>query len=267
MAQTIKKLTDLWKNVLQNSKIDWNKLYMQWQLERKDYVELMKVLELLGWKWSRWEKCHIFDCENLQEAIDEVCETMEVVDIKTLYQQFYTPSALATRLVELAEIKETDTVLEPSAWQGAIVDEILKTNYKRIVLKEIDVKNIKTLKEKYNVYEWMKDTCDDQWTFSSEKRMNIYQWDFLNSDFNNVDKIVANPPFRNSQDVKHILKMYSTLEKWWRLVSLASSSIQTRSGKLYDELRDLNPEYIEVESWAFKDMWTMVNTVIVILNK
>jgi hypothetical protein len=51
----------------------------------------------------------------LQEAIDEICETMEVVDIKVLYQQYYTPSELAKRLVELADIKETDGVLEPSS--------------------------------------------------------------------------------------------------------------------------------------------------------
>jgi hypothetical protein len=40
---------------------------------------------------------------------------MEVVDIKILYQQYYTPSELAKKLVELSDIKQFDDVLEPSA--------------------------------------------------------------------------------------------------------------------------------------------------------
>jgi len=40
---------------------------------------------------------------------------MEVIDVKVLYQQFYTPSDLAKQVVELASIKENDVVLEPSA--------------------------------------------------------------------------------------------------------------------------------------------------------
>jgi hypothetical protein len=33
---------------------------------------------------------------------------MEIVDIKVLYQQFYTPKELAKQIVELANIKPTD---------------------------------------------------------------------------------------------------------------------------------------------------------------
>jgi len=40
---------------------------------------------------------------------------MEVVDIKIMYQQYYTPSELAKRVVELADINNNDIVLEPSA--------------------------------------------------------------------------------------------------------------------------------------------------------
>lgn len=269
MAQTIKKLTDLWKNVLQNSRIDGNRLYMQGQLDRKDYVELMKVLELMGWKWSKWQKCHIFDTYNLQEAIDEICETMEIVDIKVLYQQYYTPPELAKRLVELACISETDNVLEPSAWRGAIVDVILEKTYHHIVCVEVDVENIKFLKDKYDVSGWMKDTCDWQWTLSREKKMNIYQWDFLDNWLNKnwFDKIIANPPFSKSQDVKHILKMYEHLDTGGRIVSIASASIRTRSGKVYDDFHALRPEFIEIEDGAFKESGTMVNSVIVVINK
>lgn len=269
MAKEIKRLTEFGKECLQVARIEWNRMTLTRQMGRKDYTELMKVIELLWWKWNRKEKCHIFDTENLQEAIDEVCDTMEVVDIKVLYQQYYTPSELAKRLVEIADIQKTDDVLEPSAWQGAIVKEILKKNYDWIVLIEIDVDNIKTLKEEFNCYEWIKDDCDWQGTLSKDKSMNIFQWDFLDNRLNEnqFQKIVMNPPFTKSQDVKHILKAYKNLCEWWRLVSIASSSIQTREWKLYDELRELNPEFIEIEDLAFKESGTMVNSVIVVINK
>lgn len=169
MAQIIKKLTDFWKKVLQESEIIENKLFLKTQMDRKQYLELNKVLEVLWWKRNKKEKCHIFKTKNLKEAIDEVCDTMEVVDIKVLYQQYYTPSDLAKYILELANIKKDDIILEPSAGQGAIVDEILKKEYKQIVLLEIDVENIKKLKEKYGCYEWIKDDCDWQWTFCKDK--------------------------------------------------------------------------------------------------
>jgi 16S rRNA G1207 methylase RsmC len=55
-----------------------------------------------------------------------------------------------------------------------------------------------------------------------------------------------NPPFSKSQDVKHILHAYSMLAEGGILISVASSSITTRSGSLYDELRSLNPEIIQL---------------------
>lgn len=59
-------------------------------------------------------------------------------------------------------------------------------------------------------------------------------------------KIIANPPFSKSQDVKHILHMARNLTVGGRLVSIASASIKTREGKLYDELKALNPRFYDL---------------------
>ena len=245
MARETIYLTEFWKKVLQESEIIENRLFLKTQMDRKQYVELNKVLELLWWKWNRWQKCHIFDCNNLKEAIEEVCDTMEVVDIKIMYQQYYTPSELAKRVVELADINNNDIVLEPSAWQWAIVQHIPEC--KELHLVEIDKWNFEILK-KYD-------------------RAFISNWDFLEHPKYHFTKIVMNPPFTKSQDVKHILKAYSLLSEWWRIVSIASASIKTRQWKIYDELRELNPEFMAIEDWAFKDSWTMVNSILVVINK
>jgi hypothetical protein len=61
--------------------------------------------------------------------------------------------------------------------------------------------------------------------------------------------------------------MHELLSEWGRLVSVASASIKTREWKLYDELRSLNPEYYDIPDGSFKESGTMVNTVIVVVNK
>ena len=245
MWKEIKRLTEFWRQVLQESEIIENKLFLKTQMDRKQYMELNKILELLWWKRNRKEKCHIFECDNLPEAIEEVCDTMEVVDIKVLYQQFYTPPELAKRLVELAEIEGWEHILEPSAWQGAILDQI-DQEWKKIVAVEIDDSNCDILKNKW---------------------YDVRKWDFMKLEWLLFDKIIMNPPFTKSQDVKHILHAYSLLKDWWRIVSIASSSIQTREWKLYEEFNKLDPEFIEVEEGTFKESWTMVNSVIVVINK
>ena len=91
--------------------------------------------------------------------------------------------------------------------------------------------------------------------------------DFLDYNEKKFDRIVMNPPFSNSQDAKHILHAYSLLRDGGTLVSVASSSIQTREGKLYDELRALPIEWIKVDGGAFKESGTLVNTVILKISK
>jgi len=251
------KLTQDQLNILEDWKIEWNKFYLQWQLDRKQYKSINDVLNTIWLKWNRKEKAHIiewFTEEELKEAIQEVVEEWEVETLKETikkFQYYPTPKEVAKYLVELANIKENDIVLEPSAGQGNISDEIIK-NKKTLV--ELKKENYNILKEK----EYYNDDC------------RVINRDFLEcyiKDLWKFDKIIANPPFSKSQDVKHILHMYDLLKKWWRIVSIASSSIQTRYWKAYNRLMELNPKFIELPEWSFKESWTLVNTVIVLIDK
>jgi type I restriction-modification system DNA methylase subunit len=225
------------------------------QLDRKDYIECNAILEVLWLKWNRWKKAHIIEWfmqEELENAINDVIETWEVETLKETIKkfQFYpTPKEVAEYLVELAEIQADNSILEPSAWQWNIVDNL--PYFLNLTLIELNKDNFEILHNKYNL-------CYN---------IDLYNWDFLNFNWKTFDRIIANPPFSKSQDVKHILHMYELLNEWWRIVSVASSSIQTREGKLYDELRALKPEFIELPEWSFKESWTMVNSVIVVINK
>lgn len=217
------------------------------QLDRKDYIECNSILETIWLNWNKWKKAHISDLtnEDLKNAFEDIIESWEVETLKETIKkfQFYpTPKEIAEYLIELADIKEDEIVCEPSAWLWNIADEI-KTW--KLTLVEFDFAKCEELLKK--------------WYTPINSDFLIFNWTF--------DKIVWNPPFCKSQDVKHILHMYELLNKWWRVVSVASSSIQTRQGKLYDELKALNPEFIDLDKWSFKESGTMVNGCIVILNK
>ena len=240
------KLTPEQIRILSEWKIEWNKFYLQWQLDRKQYTSINEVLETIGLKWNRKEKAHIFDGEMLEEAIQDIIESGECETLKETikkFQFFPTPREVAEYLVELAELKETDTVIEPSAWEWHIAECI---KMPLLTTVELDFSKCEILVKKW----FTPINCD----------FLQFKWEWW-------DKIIMNPPFSKSQDVKHILHAYNMLEKWWILVSVASSSITTRSGSLYDELRSLNPEIIQLPEWSFKESGTMVNTVIVKLTK
>jgi len=209
------KLTQEQLNILEDWKIEWNKFYLQWQLDRKQYVDINKVLETIWLKWNRKEKAHIiewFTEDELKEAIQEVVEGWELEtleEIKKRFQYYPTPKEVAEYLVELADIQEWDTILEPSAGQWAIAKYFPKEN--NISLVELNKDNYKILKENINFTD------------------NINNEDFLEYKSTSFDKIIANPPFSKSQDVKHILHMYNLLKKWWRIVSIASSGVKYRT--------------------------------------
>lgn len=255
------KLTNEQIYVLKDIKVDWNKIYLQWQLDRKQYVNINQVLETIWAKWNKKEKAHIAEWltnEDLMNALSEIYETWEVETLKDIikkYQFYPTPKEIAEYLVELADIKQWEDVLEPSAWLWNIVSEIDKTNCRDIFMFELDSNKIDEL---------IKIRDNKKW----ERKYIIDCCDFLNREtMIKVPKIIMNPPFSKSQDVKHILEAYKYLRDWWRIVAVASSSIQNREGKLYDELRALNPEFIELPGWSFKESGTMVNSVIVVINK
>ena len=253
------KLTQDQITILSNWRLEDNRFYLQWQLDRKQYLNINEVLNTIGLIWNKWKKAHIADItwEELQEAINDIIETWEVETLKETIKkfQFYpTPKEVAEYLVELAEIPSNCNILEPSAWKWDIVKALhWSAGIQKKTLIELDVKN----------YEYL---ISQDWNYENIDVKNI---DFLDMDYSlySFDRVIMNPPFSKSQDVKHILHAYKMLAEWWILVSVASSSIKTREGKLYDELRDLNPEFIELPEWSFKESWTMVNTIIIKLTK
>jgi hypothetical protein len=107
------------------------------QLDRTTYVEVNKVLEALEGKWNRSKKAHVFT-RPAQDCIDQALIDETITDRKTILQFFETPPALAERVVELAEIQDQMTVLEPSAGRGRLLEAIHGSPDIGVIAIEID---------------------------------------------------------------------------------------------------------------------------------
>lgn len=245
------KIKDDVLQVLRSSKVDEdnNILFLPaTQLDRKLYVEVNKCLESLGGKWNKKSKGHVFD-SNPSDGLDEMINTGEWTDAKKEFQYFPTPKNIVRQMIKLAEIKPSEFLLEPSAGQGAILDDFPIEN--RYVAIELMGSNVKIL-------------CDKGYVVS--------ETDFLQvKDSYYFDKIIMNPPFTKQQDVKHILHAWSFLNVGGRLVSIVSESPFFRENSLSmgfrNWLEENDAEVIELESGDFKESGTMVKTRIIVVDK
>jgi hypothetical protein len=234
--------------VLNDSRLENNVLFLpDTQLERKLYVEVNKVLGLLGGQWNRKIKGHIFT-EDVEEMLNDAINFGEITDTKKEYQFFPTPKNIALQLIRLAEIKKTDCVLEPSAGDGAIVKELLKKSTNVHAIEIVDRKELLDLLLSYIHAD-----------FFSCRPAPLY------------DKIVMNPPFSKQQDIDHILYAFKFLKVGGILVSIVSESpffrINKKSIEFREWLESNNAEIIDLEPGAFKESGTMVKTRIIKIIK
>lgn len=246
------KISNKVLDILGNSRVEDNILYLpDIQLDRADYTAVNKVIEMLGGKWSRKEKGHVFDhCP--ADDIEAVLLAGEVVDAKKVFQFFPTPRSVAERLCDLAEITSESFVLEPSCGKGDLADVIWERKPGLLFGIELNTAMDEMLKTK-----------------PYDTAVGV---DFLKEDIKGYwDRIIMNPPFSNHQDIDHVLKAFNMLVPGGVLVSVMSTSPMFRTDKKsVDFRRFLEENYAVVEELpegAFKESGTMVRTCIVKIKK
>lgn len=229
--------------VLKTSGIDDCLLYLPGQLERKLYERVSKVLKAIGGKWSSARKAFVFK-DDVGDIITSIVDSGEFVPNRQKFQFFPTPEALAREIVELADIREGDCTLEPSAGIGNIARFMPSPD-----CIELDPKNRAELEKRgFNV------VGEDFMAFEPSK---LY------------DVIVMNPPFCKGQDARHILKAIELAVR--KVVAIASASVLWRTDGPYKTLRDTVARYggymRELPDGSFKESGTMVKTALVVVDK
>jgi hypothetical protein len=220
-------------------------------LEKNEYADVKKSLELIGGKWKGGK---IFGFVFLTDPTDLLSQISngEKRNLKKEFQFFGTPDEYCDKLVVLADIKPDDSICEPNAGQGAIIKAINKVTDIIPDCFELMENNIIVLK-------------------NSGLKFNLIGDDFFNNNGKKYDKIIANPPFSKNQDIDHIKEMYKILKKGGRLVSISSdmwySGTQKKQVEFKKWLFELNAVIIEIPKGAFKESGTMVGGMIIVVNK
>lgn len=142
-------------------------------------------------------------------------------------QLFPTPSPLAQRMVELAELRAGMRVLEPSAGTGALVDAILASGARtNLTVVEINHELAANLRSRVS---------------------DVRGLDFLScgAELGQFDRIIMNPPFENGQDIKHIEHARTFLKPGGKLVAICAGGPRQAThlqplvqscGELWEEL-------------------------------
>lgn len=244
-----RKIDDATLAVLSSATIDGNTIALNCgQLERKQYVEVNKVLEAMGGKWNRQTKGHIFP-NNPNDKLEAILLTGEY-DKPTDYGYFPTPMDLADKMILMAELTPDMVVLEPSAGQGAIAERVARiVGYNNVHCFELLSDNCKALMK----YGFIKTECCD---FLAVEAKPLY------------DRVIMNPPFSRQQDINHIIHALKCLKPSGKLVSIMSSGITFRQNKkTVDFLASIegHNKIIPNPPGSFNLYGTLVNTVTIIV--
>ena len=222
------------------------------QLDRKLYEQVAKALQGIGGKWKGGKVMGFIFPTDPTENLDRIAGG-EKINLKKDFQFFATPSKIADKLVELAGIKLSHSILEPSAGSGAIVSAIkrIQPNVPVNCYELFDV-NRMALEEIENAV--------------------ILGEDFLSAPENvKFDRIIANPPFSKNQDIDHLYKMYELLNNKGRVVCITSTHWKHSSNKKETEFRawlqNKHAYITELEPGAFKESGTTIPTVIIVIDK
>jgi hypothetical protein len=220
------------------------------QLPRKLYERVNKILEACGGKWQRRLKGHEFrydPTDGLLKVVDEEA----LIIVKEGW--FPTPPVVVEQMLMWAPWEYGD-ILEPSAGEGAIAEGILQhwadaTFY--LLCIEKNAQRARTL---------------------TEKGFSVLQGDFLAQPLAPVfQRVYANPPFEQGQDMAHVVRAYDLLAPGGILVSVMSESPffqQTWKAQGFrDWLAEVGGENERLEKGSFIESGTEVNARLVRIAK
>lgn len=234
---------------LSSATVSGNNVTLAGQLDRNLYTRTNKALEAAGGKWSRKAQAHVFPTD-AAERIDQMLLTGSVDVPKDDFEFFPTPPAVVARVLELADIKPSLLVLEPSAGKGALAVPAA------------------ALRANVDCYELM--PANYEFLCKLPGLGCVQPGDFLKAAPRGVyDRVVMNPPFSRQADIKHVLHALQFLRPGGLLVAVMSAGVTFRSDARTTAFRELVKErggHIEpLSENSFKASGTGVNTVISVI--
>jgi phospholipid N-methyltransferase len=152
-----------------------------------------------------------------QQELDRLLDRVRYAQIPGF---FPTPAGLADKLIKAAKIEAGNTILEPSAGIGSLLDALQRF--------PLDYMGGLTIVE-------VNRTLAD---ILQAKGYTVNCVDFLEFTGQTFDRIIMNPPFENMQDVDHVRHAYELLNDGGVLVAITSMSWTFRSDNKAQQFRE-----------------------------
>ena len=257
-------ISDDVRGILEQCSMTADRVYLpQIQLERTLYVAVDKILHAAGGKWNRSLQCHVF-LRDPRPILLPGLATGTMSNVQQQLQAFYTPPAVAQRMIAVADINPDDDILEPSAGMGALAYAA------------------STIVPKQQI--WCVDTDDVACAALAKAGfIHVFQCDFLTCHGfatqgsphevhdGLFDIVLMNPPFINGQDMAHIQHAHTFLKPSGVLVSIIPSmtgrKTRTKMEKAFHTFLATHlEERIDIPGGSFADSGTQVSTSLIVLR-
>lgn len=217
-------ISDAAKAVIKNSTMTEKSVKLpEGRLDPKVYREIDKAFLIIGGKWNKSAKAHLFN-DDPREAIKSLINDGSIVDVKKTTQAYYTPADIASTIARAIQIESGHTVLEPSAGPGALA-EAARDFGGNVICCDIDDKSIGVLFNKGFQNAWHGDFLQLAETIGNKAGP--------------IHRIIMNPPFTQQQDVQHALKAIELLAPGGKMACVMTASYKTRNTKIAKSLRDV----------------------------
>ena len=261
MPKNVLELSDDVKDVLRRAGVSGNTLDLApvGQLERKRYEAVNKALELLGGKWNRGKRVHVF-ADPVSDVLAAALSEGEILDTKKAFQVFETPKGLAAKMCgrDWADLKSGQKVLEPSAGRGRLLSAIQPFMIQKVAAVEVQPGLAADLQK---AYPDVSVVCADFLTVLPTKEVLC-------------DRIAMNPPFTAGQDIAHIRHAYDFLLPGGVMVALSAPGWRTNGQKNFRAFREwllgLGIGAVRMEvvpSGTFAESGTVIATVLLRIEK
>lgn len=222
------------------------------QLNPKSYAEVKKWIMEAGGKWNGGKvQGFTFDFDATRVA--GILMSGKRCNLKQDFNFFSTPPELAEWLVSLSDVSPDHAVLEPSAGTGAIIRAIHKA------CPDITVDAFELMPENRQTLEKM-------------EGVSLVGEDFTQGVPRIYDRIFANPPFSQNQDIRHVRMMYDSLNPDSGEMCVITSrhwvnASEKECREFRDWLHEVSAETHEIPNGAFDESGTNVATIAIVIRR
>lgn len=218
----------------------------QVQFSKKTYLEVKNRILEAGGEWNG--KLNGFTFDFNADRVFSILKSGKRCNLKQEFQYFATPDAIADIAVsKFSSLLESQSILEPSAGRGSLVNAVRRRCPKAVV----------------DCYELMPENIEH---LSKVDGAHIVGTDFCKC-HDKYDRIIANPPFANNQDIDHLYMMYERLNIGGELSCIVSQHWKFANDQKCVHFRqwlEMNEaDVTDFDKGEFKESGTIIGTSLV----